>query len=319
MVASLDWPPQRATVSCGARSRRVASSAGLALVASAVLWGVGCAGSKPPAAAPVSEARAEAAPERDEPLPEGPLTKQAIERVIEARHDRFQPCYDAGRKKDPSLRGKVMARITIDNDGRVAASEDAGSSMPDTTVVTCVLASFKKLRFPMPSESYVTVVYPMQFEAEPGGAPATAVRGSATSVLKSGPFRGCSVAEGAGPGPSGVTTQIECGSRKLVVMDVPASASSSVAKAHLERFEDSFASKARGKRSAPKLQGKPSWVTVVQDKSKNWGTMVVLSLGNEKTRVVECSGKPSGISGWCDRQITALARGFSPKGLLFGR
>jgi len=58
---------------------------------------------------------------------------------------------------------------------------------------------------------------------------------------------------------------------------------------------------------------------VVQEKGKTWGTMVVLAFGKEKTRVVECSGKPIGITGWCERQISALAKGFSPTGLLYGR
>ena len=65
--------------------------------------------------------------------------------------------------------------------------------------------------------------------------------------------------------------------------------------------------------------GKASWATVVHEKGKSWGTMVVMAFGKERTRVVECSGKPIGISQWCDRQIASLARGFTPKGLLYGQ
>jgi hypothetical protein len=290
------------------------------LLAFVAVWGVGCAGSKPPAAHAKAEAEAEPASEEaaasgeaEDPVPDGPLSAKAIEKVIQGRSARFQPCYDAGLKKNPSLRGQVMARFVIGNDGRVAASEDGGSSMPDAAVVKCVLAGFKKLRFPLPEESYVTVNYPMQFDAE-AGTPA--------SVLKSGPFQGCSVAAGSDDGrggTSGTTTEIECGSRKLVVRDVQVEPSSKAALRHLSRFEETMASSARPKRSSPKLQGRSSWVTVVQDRNKSWSTMVVLAFSKDKTRVVECSGKPNGISRWCERQITALAKGYSPQALLYGK
>lgn len=339
---------QRSKVSCSALKRRAAAPTSVALLAFAAVWVVGCAGSKPPAPASASTTKAvEAAPkeEAEDPVPEGPLSKKAIEKIIQDRSDRFQPCYDAGLKKNPSLRGRVTARIVIGNDGRVAASEDGGSSMPDASVVKCVLAGFKKLRFPIPEESFVTVNYPMEFEADQGNMvpasrgtasaesrsslkktasaePRSASKGTASaeprSTLKSGPFQGCSFAADAGD-KSGTKTEIECGSRKLVVTDVPAEASNKAALGHLSRFEDSLSSSAQPKRSSPKLHGKSSWVTVVQDKDKSWGTMVVLAFGKEKTRVVECSGKPNGVSRWCERQITALAKGYSPSGLLYGK
>ncbi len=341
------------TVSRSASRRSTPSSACAALLAAVALWGVGCAGSKPPAAAPAAQAEAKASTgtsaaaltvvdDAEDPVPDGPLSAKAIEKVIQGRSSRFQPCYDAGLKKNPSLRGQVMARIVIGNDGRVAASEDGGSSMPDASVVKCVLAGFKKLRFPLPEESYVTVNYPMQFEADPGERGGQSERrgqsersaqsersgqgeqGATASVLKSGPFQGCSVAAGSdgqtrSAGASGTKTEIECGSRKLVVLDVQAEASNKAALRHLSRFEESISSAARPKRSSPKLHGRSSWVTVVQDQGKSWNTMVVLAFGKEKTRVVECSGKPNGISRWCERQITALARGYSPSGLLYGK
>jgi hypothetical protein len=330
MAVTPDLLALRLTFSRSAPSRRAAAPARGALVASAALWVFGCTGSKPPAAAtaPRADARApapamvKAAAEPEEPAPKGPLSKQAIESIIQARSDRFQPCYDVGLRKDPALQGRVMARITIGNDGRVAASEDAGSSMPDESVVQCVLAGFKKLRFPLPEESYVTVVYPMQFDLEPGNAAAASkgtAHADAPSMLKTGPFRGCSLAKGSSSDESGTTTEIECGSKKLVVTDVPAQASIKAAQGHLRRFEESASSSMRPKRSSMNLQGKAGWVTVVQEQGgKSWGTMVVLSFGKEKTRVVECSGKLVGISRWCERHISSLAKGYSPTGLLYG-
>ena len=83
-----------------------------AVLAAATLATTGCSASvEPPLPAAASQTSAEAAPAKtDEPAPEGPLTKKAIERVIEAHFDSFQACYDAGLKRDAKLHGKVMAR-----------------------------------------------------------------------------------------------------------------------------------------------------------------------------------------------------------------
>jgi hypothetical protein len=333
------------------------------LLASFALVPLGCGGAEP-AAVRAPDRGAEDRPDPEGPLTRGDLSQSAIERVVRNRSERFQGCYDAGLKKNPALQGQVLARIVIADDGTVAASEDAGSSMLDTDVVSCVLKGMKKLRFPRPEGGYVTVLYPMKFDLERGGSGVaqsnpdvaensssaaqgsagaaqgsagaaqgsrveqgsagaaqgspSAAQGSSGSVLKSGPFRGCSTTESVDRDHGGKTVTLDCSGKKLTVTDVPAAASAGAAQEQLSGFEKSLPESVRRKRSTPKISGKSCWATVVQERNKDWGKMVVLPMGKRLTRVVSCSGKSFGISRWCERHITALAKGVSPASLLRG-
>jgi hypothetical protein len=137
--------------------------------------------------------------------------------------------------------------------------------------------------------------------------------------LTSGPFRGCTFAKQTSAGEPGTTTAIECGGKKLVITDRPGPASARAAQEQLKEFEESFPVSMRKYRSTLRLSGRPCWSTVVQDEEKGWGRMVVVRLTTAKTRVVACSGTPSGVSKWCEQQINTLAKGHSPTRLLIGR
>jgi hypothetical protein len=94
----------------------------------------------------------------------GNLEAEVIQAVVRAEYNRFRTCYREGLSRDPRLRGRVSARFTIQQSGLVARVGDAGSDLPDATVVSCVLNVFTTLRFPRPVGGTVAVVYPVMLE-----------------------------------------------------------------------------------------------------------------------------------------------------------
>ena len=57
----------------------------------------------------------------------------------------------------------VTVGFVIDASGAVSGVSNAGSSMPDSGVVNCVVRSFGGLSFPQPEGGVVRVTYPISF------------------------------------------------------------------------------------------------------------------------------------------------------------
>jgi hypothetical protein len=284
-------------------------------VALVALGSAACGGAPPPPAPKAQPAppapKAEPAPAPVAPPTAGPLSRDAIAKVIRSGSDRFQACYNDGLKKNPTLSGQVVARFVIGNDGTVTESDDGGSSLPDKDVVDCVLGRMKQLRFPKPEGTRLSVIYPLTFAVADGD-------GDGAAAVKTGPFRGCSVAEQRDAGGTGKTMTFTCDGKKLVVTDVPSPASAASAERHLSALEGSFPTSARRNRSTPKIAGRSCWATAVQGNGHDWGNAVVVSLTQTSTRVVACSGTSPDIARWCEQYITVLAKGHAPAALLLG-
>lgn len=99
----------------------------------------------------------------------GQLPPEVVQRIVRQNYGRFRLCYENGLRRNPSLEGKVSARFVIGRDGEVMTVNDAGSDLPDASVVSCVLQNFRGFSFPQPENGLVTVVYPITFE--PGAVP----------------------------------------------------------------------------------------------------------------------------------------------------
>jgi hypothetical protein len=57
-------------------------------------------------------------------------------------------CYGAALKRSPKARGRLNVKITVEADGKVSSAVDGGdSSVTDKDLTTCVLGTYKKLRF----------------------------------------------------------------------------------------------------------------------------------------------------------------------------
>jgi hypothetical protein len=91
------------------------------------------------------------------------ILPETIQRVVRDSFGRFRVCYEGALRHNPSLRGRMAVKLTIDPDGSVGVASDAGSDLPDDTVVSCVVRSFASLSFPSFASGTVTVVYPLVF------------------------------------------------------------------------------------------------------------------------------------------------------------
>jgi hypothetical protein len=78
-------------------------------------------------------------------------------------YGRFRLCYENGLRRNPKLGGKVSVKFVIGTSGEVTSASDAGSDLPDKTVVGCIVSSFSRLSYPAPEGGIVTVIYPFTF------------------------------------------------------------------------------------------------------------------------------------------------------------
>jgi tetratricopeptide (TPR) repeat protein len=106
------------------------------------------------------------------------LPREVIERIVRQNFGRFRLCYEGGLRNNPNLQGRVSTRFVIGRQGSVENVANAGSDLPDASVVACVVRSFAGLSFPVPESGVVTVTFPVMFapegDASPKAAPAAA-------------------------------------------------------------------------------------------------------------------------------------------------
>jgi Ca-activated chloride channel family protein len=110
----------------------------------------------------------------------GQLPPEVVQRIVRQNFGRFRLCYENGLRTNPNLQGKISARFVIGRDGAVSNVGNAGSELTDSSVLSCVLASFYGLTFPQPESGIVTVVYPITFE--PGAVPPAPAAAPAANV-----------------------------------------------------------------------------------------------------------------------------------------
>ncbi len=99
----------------------------------------------------------------------GSLPPEVVQRIVRQNYGRFRLCYENGLRNNPNLQGRVSVRFVIGRDGSVSNVGNAGSDLPDASVVACVVRSYQGLTFPEPEAGIVTVVYPIMFSPGDGG------------------------------------------------------------------------------------------------------------------------------------------------------
>jgi hypothetical protein len=95
--------------------------------------------------------------------PDGRIPPETVQTAVRAHFDAMKACYEAGLAKDPQLAGRVVAKYEFGEDGKTTTVEDHGSTLPDKTVVACVLDEFRRITYPAAPGGVVTVVYPIEF------------------------------------------------------------------------------------------------------------------------------------------------------------
>jgi len=93
----------------------------------------------------------------------GRLPPEVIQRIVRQNFGRFRACYESALRTNPNLEGRVAVAFVIGSDGVVGSASNAGSSLPDSGVVNCVVKGFYGLSFPQPDGGVVRVSYPISF------------------------------------------------------------------------------------------------------------------------------------------------------------
>ena len=99
----------------------------------------------------------------------GKLPPEVVQRIVRQNFGRFRLCYEQGLQRNPNLEGRVGVRFVVNAQGEVGNATNAGSDIPDSGVVACVIGAFTGLSFPQPEGGIVTVVYPILFAPGGGG------------------------------------------------------------------------------------------------------------------------------------------------------
>jgi hypothetical protein len=91
---------------------------------------------------------------------ENRLPGDTIQSIVRANVGHVEECYGSGLRENPALEGRVVVKFVVGGAGSVLVATDAGSDLPDATVVACVVRVLDALAFPASGGGPVTVVYP---------------------------------------------------------------------------------------------------------------------------------------------------------------
>lgn len=102
----------------------------------------------------------------NEPVLNGPVDRNEIQRVIRSHLSKVTYCYEKELTKNPTLEGKLLIELTISATGAVSHAAEADGPFPDKRVSDCVVKEIEKLKFPAPlGGGIVKVRYPFVFKA----------------------------------------------------------------------------------------------------------------------------------------------------------
>lgn len=92
----------------------------------------------------------------------GGVAPELVQRIVRQNFGRFRSCYENGLRTNPSLTGRVSVRFIISREGSVSTTQNGGSDIASSEVISCVVRAFYGLSFPS-GENQVTVTYPILF------------------------------------------------------------------------------------------------------------------------------------------------------------
>lgn len=100
----------------------------------------------------------------------GSLSKEVIRRVIRRHINEVRFCYERALSQRPDLQGRVSVRFVISASGSVQSSSNAGSSLGNATVESCIVSAVRRWTFPAPEGGGIVVVtYPFMLQSAEGG------------------------------------------------------------------------------------------------------------------------------------------------------
>jgi TonB family protein len=93
----------------------------------------------------------------------GRLSRELIQKTIDAQLGRFMRCYQVRLTRRPELAGEVAVKFTIGTTGGVTEAALKTSTLQDTAAERCLVAVMHTLQFPPPTGGAVAVTYPFTF------------------------------------------------------------------------------------------------------------------------------------------------------------
>jgi TonB family protein len=93
----------------------------------------------------------------------GDIDRDGLARFVKARLSAIQGCYEAQLKRNPSLRGKIVVRFTIGENGRISDVEIDENTMGNDEVASCIKAKIRAWSTPFKPGGEVPVSYPFVF------------------------------------------------------------------------------------------------------------------------------------------------------------
>jgi len=91
------------------------------------------------------------------------VDRNALARYVKARLRSIQNCYEKELKRNPSLKGKVVVRFTINSQGRVREIDVEENTVGSEAVGSCIKALIRTWSFPFKPSDDVPVAYPFVF------------------------------------------------------------------------------------------------------------------------------------------------------------
>jgi len=96
----------------------------------------------------------------------GFLSREQINRVVQANRAAIKYCFETALQRAPKLEGAVNIEWRIDRKGMVASARVAKSTLGDAGVEGCIVRQVKRWKFPEPDGGEVDVMYPFIFRGQ---------------------------------------------------------------------------------------------------------------------------------------------------------
>lgn len=96
------------------------------------------------------------------------LPKDVINRIVQQHRGEIRQCYEAARRRNPGLKGKVVVKFTIQPNGIVSYAGIASSTVGDSALESCMVSRVRTWVFPKPEAPVVTEVSSYPFFLNPG-------------------------------------------------------------------------------------------------------------------------------------------------------
>ncbi len=88
---------------------------------------------------------------------------QAIARYVNMRKSAIVACYERELKRNPQLKGRILVRFTITEQGRASDIDIDENTMRNDAVASCIRSVIRTWVFPFKPDSEVPVAYPFVF------------------------------------------------------------------------------------------------------------------------------------------------------------